>query len=84
VSFFVSTATTLGSLMITPLPFIKTRVLAVPRSMPTSLLNPNIDYISFDYSIYNKTILIIKSKIIIPQICGICNLFHHFLINNER
>ena len=36
-SVLVSTATTEGSRMMIPLPFIYTRVLAVPRSMPISL-----------------------------------------------
>ena len=35
----VSTATTEGSRMIMPLPLIKTRVLAVPRSIPMSFVN---------------------------------------------
>ena len=35
----VSTATTLGSRMMMPRPFMYTRVLAVPRSMPMSLEN---------------------------------------------
>ena len=34
-----STATTLGSRMMMPRPFMYTRVLAVPRSMPMSLVN---------------------------------------------
>ena len=35
----VSTATTEGSLMMIPFPLIKTRVLAVPRSIPMSFVN---------------------------------------------
>ena len=38
-SVLVSTATTLGSRMMMPLPFMYTSVLAVPRSMPMSFVN---------------------------------------------
>ena len=41
-SVLVSTATTLGSRIIMPLPFMYTRVLAVPRSIPISLENINL------------------------------------------
>ena len=44
VSVRVSTATTEGSRMMMPLPFIKIKVLAVPRSTPISLEKPKFKF----------------------------------------
>ena len=45
VSLRVSTATTDGSRMMIPLPFMKIRVLAVPRSIPISFENENMPHV---------------------------------------
>ncbi len=45
VSVRVSTATTEGSRIMMPFPFIKIKVLAVPRSTPISLENPKFKFI---------------------------------------
>ena len=44
-SDLVSTATTLGSLMMMPLPFMYTRVFAVPKSMPISFENIGLHFL---------------------------------------
>ena len=46
-SYFTSTATTLGSRIIMPFPRIYTRVFAVPRSIPISLVNISLRHTPF-------------------------------------